>query len=847
MDGMTRIATGFDAGYDDGDVDTNRSSNPDLGTLVAQRYSRRQAIFGGLGAISAAALSMTLGGCGGDGDDDAASAPAPPTSVTLGGQGQSSSGKVVSLTGAAMGAAAGATMRISQVAGPPVALNSTSAASATFVAPSVASITPLTFRLTSTDANGRETTGEATVTIEPAKLDFAAVPKNLNDIVTVPAGYTATVLYRLGDPLNAATPAYANNGTDTGFSARAGDHGDALYYYGLAAAGNGRDDNNSRRGLLVMNHENITQVYLHANGPTGTQTGQTRPEAEALKEMEAHGVSVVEVVRNGDAGAWSYVQAGALNRRITPLTTMAVNGPVRGSALVRTRFSPDGTAGRGTINNCANGYTPWGTNLTCEENWAGYFRRPAAADNPRRTPKEVASLTRYGVGGNGNYGWAGVVAADASSTIFRRWNAQVQAGAASGAEDFRNEPNQFGWVVEIDPYDASAAPRKRTALGRFNHEGAWPGNFVPGRRPAFYMGDDARGEYVYKFVSATPWAATDAQVADRLAIGDKYLDSGTLYVARFASDGSGVWLPLIFGQGPLTPANAAYPFADQADVLVNTRLAADALGATRMDRPEWTAVNPANGEMYLTLTNNTQRTAANTDAANPRAYVDPKAPTGDQVNADPPSPPQRTVGNANGHILRLRESGDTTEATAFRWDVYLFGSGSDLDNFNVNLSNLTADNDLSSPDGLWFARPSNASGAVKPVLWIQTDDGAFTDQTNCMMLAAMPGQTGDGSTRTITNNDGTRTGTQATFIGAQPTPATLRRFLVGPKECEITGVDTTPDGRSLFVNIQHPGEDGSIARLSSNWPASQAGPAPGNRPRSATVVITKDDGGVVGL
>ncbi len=836
-------------GYSDGDVDTNRSHNLDLQSLVEQRYSRRQTLFGGVGAISAAALSATLAGCGDD-DGGTPAASTPPTTVGFGASGQTSGGKVVTLGGTVMSGTV-TNPRITQIPGPPVTLAGANTANATFIAPSVAATSTAVFRFTGTDATGRDIFSEASVVVDPAKLDFAAVAKNRADTVTVPPGYTVTVLYRLGDPLNAATSAYANNGTDTSFAARAGDHNNALHYYGLAATGNGRDDNNSRRGLLVMNHENITQVYLHPNGPTTGGPNGTRPEAEAFKEMEAHGVSIVKVTRDGDAGAWSYVQAGALNRRITPLTPMAISGPVRGSALVRTAFSPDGTQGRGTINNCANGYTPWGTNLTCEENWAGYFRRPPAQDNPLRTPKEVASLARAGVGGNGDYGWAQVVAADANNTIFRRWNATVSSASAPATADFRNEPNQYGWVVEIDPYDASAAPRKRTALGRFNHEGAWPGNFVAGRRPAFYMGDDARGEYTYKFVSSTPWVEADAQSMGRLAIGDKYLDSGTLYVARFNADGSGEWLPLVFGQGAVTAAYSRYSFADQADVLVNTRHAADAVGATRMDRPEWTAVNPATGEMYLTLTNNIQRTAEgsgvypSTNAANPRAYRDPK-PGGD-VTQDPVSPPSVTVGNANGHILRLREAGDTTEATTFRWDIYLFAAGSDLGPTNVNISGLNAQNDMSSPDGLWFARPTNASGNVKPVLWIQTDDGAFTDQTNCMMLAAMPGVTGDGGPRTIANNDATRTSAQATVVGAPANEATLRRFLVGPVECEITGVDSTPDGRTLFVNIQHPGEDGNIASLKSNWPANQAAAAPGNRPRSATVVITKKDGGVVGL
>ena len=409
-------------------------------------------------------------------------------------------------------------------------------------------------------------------------------------------------------------------------------------------------------------------------------------------------------------------------------------------------------------------------------------------------------------------------------------------------------------MVEIDPFTNTAVPRKRTALGRMNHEGCWTGRTVAGVKPAFYMGDDGQNEYIYKFVSATPWAAADAAPADRLATGDKYLDAGTLYVAKLNADGSGQWLPLTFGQGPLTAANAAYSFADQADVLLNARLAADALGATRMDRPEWTAINPASGEMYCTLTNNSSRTPATTDAPNPRAYTDPKLPQGDTVNADPPTTAQATRGNANGHIIRLRETGDTTEATAFTWDIYAFGSGADLNAQNINLSGLDATNDFSSPDGLWFSRAQNPAGQGTPLLWIETDDGAYTDVTNCMLLAALPGMVGDGATRTVNNTlttaaNVTTTSTVTTRAGKAP-GTTLKRFLVGPKECEITGIDTSPDGRSVFVNIQHPGENGSAANITSNWPANQATGAvssTGSRPRSATIVITRNDGGIVAL
>jgi uncharacterized protein len=823
--------------YTDGDVDTNRSGNENLEALVEARYSRRQALINAFSATSAAVfVPVMLTGCDDDGDGGAA-----PAGLQASASASVSSGAVTTLMGGAANGGTFTSFQWSQTSGPGVDLQDANTQTARFIAPSVSVAAPATFTLTGTNANGRTATATVSTMIEPAKLGFSAVAKGLGDTVVVPAGYVVTVLYRLGDPTNAATSAYANNGTDTSFANRAGDHHDGMYYFGLAASGSAPDPNNSSRGLLCINHENITQRYLHPNGASPAP----RPAAEVLKEIEAHGISVIEVVRSA-SGQWSYVQNSPLNRRINPLTPMQINGPARGNAQMRTLFSPDGTQGRGTINNCANGFTPWGTYLTCEENWAGYFRRDAA-DAALRTPKQNTSFARYGRGLSavppatslgGNYAWTTATPVDAGDTRFSKFNITVNPAApADGTGDFRNEINQFGWTVEIDPYNPTSTPRKRTAMGRMAKEGAWPGRFISGVRPAWYQGDDAAGDYLYKFVSAAPWAPADATAPDRLATGDKYLDNGTLYVAKFNADGSGQWLPLVFGQGNLTAANAAYPFADQADVLINARLAGDAVGATRMDRPEWTAVNPATGEMYLTLTNGPTRngTTLPTDAANPRVYVDP---------------PSTTRSNRNGHIIRLRETGDSTEATTFRWDIYLFAAGSDLDATNINLSGLDATNDLSSPDGLWFSRPQNAGGLVSPLLWIQTDDGAFTDVTNCMMLVGQPGSVGDGGTRTITNTiAGGATQTQATIVGAAP-GVKLKRFLVGPKECEITGIDSTPDGKTLFVNIQHPGEDtttGFPNSFPSNWPASQTDAAAVSRPRSSTIVITRTDGGVVGL
>ena len=810
----------FDSAYTDGDVDTNFTNLRTLNEIADERFSRRQTIVGGLQASATAFLGTSLlAACGGDeiiGPGEAL--------VNAGQDATTTAGRLVTIAPTVSGSG---TATISQVAGPAVTLTGTGN-NRSFFAPGVAASTVLTFRV---DANNQ--IDDVNITVNPAQLGFTAVARNRDDRVTVPTGHNVTVLTRLGDPILAGVPAFANNGTDTNFAGRIGDHGDALYYYGLSAAGM-RDDNSSIRGLIVQNHENISEQYLQPNGPTNV--GGVRPAAEAIKEIEAHGVSVTEVQDTGNRN-WVVINNSALNRRITPNTPMQINGPVRGTDFLQTLGSPTGTTSTGTINNCANGYTEWGTNLTCEENWAGYFRRDnsgAGADTANRTARELTALRRYGVNSSsGSYGWASVSTTD---PIFRRWDARAGTGAAT--TDYRNEPNTFGWVVEIDPFNPASAPRKRTALGRMGHEGAWLSNLVEGQRIAVYMGDDARREYMYKFVSDAAWTNADRNRTDRLAVGDKYLDAGTLYVARFNADGTGTWLPLVFGQVPDRPAvgtEPAYSFQSQADILVNTRLAADAVGATPMDRPEWTAVNPANGEIYLTLTNNNAagRPITGTDAANPRSYVEPVG-TG------------TTAGNPNGHIIRMRENGDLPTATTFRWDIYLFGADSVDASAQVNLSGLNADNDFSSPDGLWFARPQNPSGVGRPLLWIQTDDGAFTDRTNNQMLAALPGRVGDGGARTITNTNGT-TATQATFIGTAATAANLRRFLTGPLGAEITGVDTTPDGRTLFVGIQHPGENGTPTALESNWPANQTAAAPGVRPRSAVVAVTRADGGIVGL
>jgi len=351
---------------------------------------------------------------------------------------------------------------------------------------------------------------------------------------------------------------------------------------------------------------------------------------------------------------------------------------------------------------------------------------------------------RYGVGGRGfGYLWA---------TTDERFRADLNP----------NEPNRFGWMVEIDPYDPNSTAMKRTAMGRFKHEGA---AFATSRRgqAVVYMGDDQRFDYIYKYVSTNSWRR-------ELAAGRSPLDDGTLYVARFDADGTGAWLPLVQGTGPLTAENG---FADQGDVLIKARMAADLLGATPMDRPEWTTVDPFTNDVYCALTNNTRREESN--AANPR------------------SP------NPWGHIIRWK---DGSRDTNFTWDIFMLaGPGDGADGSTIDSEDL-----FGSPDGLWI----DDSGRM----WIQTD-GRQPDDTNNQMLVC------------------------------DPSTKELKRILVGPVDCEVTGVTTTPDGRTMFVNIQHPGDGGPTEdpTATSTWPD---GPGVAGRPRPATVVIQRTDGGVVG-
>ncbi|MEM1005841.1 MAG: PhoX family phosphatase, partial [Pseudomonadota bacterium] len=465
---------------------------------------------------------------------------------------------------------------------------------------------------------------------------------------------------------------------------------------------------------------------------------------DVAKGMMAHGVTVVEIA-NAD-GTWAIVKDSPYNRRITPQTDMALTGPAAGHDLMKTAADATGTRSKGTWNNCGNGMTPWGTYLACEENFNGYF---SAEDENHEVSAE---LRRYGVSANDwGYGWASI---DARFDVSKH----------------PNEPNRAGYVVEIDPTDPTATPRKLTALGRFKHENAEAVVNKDGR-VIVYMGDDERGEFLYRFVSDGVYAAG----VDTSTL----LENGTLSVARFSDDGTGEWLDL-------TPETTG--LASQAEISIHTRQAGSAVGATTMDRPEWVAANPNVAEVYCCLTNNKNR------------GVKPNA-GGDDTSVNGPNPREA---NNYGQIVRWRPDGGDHTASGFDWDLYvLAGNPTVHQDANAGSDNLNADNMFNSPDGLKF----DSNG----LLWIQTDGNYgnqddFAGQGNNQMLA------GD------------------------PVTGEIRRFLVGPNECEITGLSWAPDRRTMFVGIQHPGEDGN-----SNWP--EGGDAV---PRSAIIAVTRDDGGPVG-
>jgi hypothetical protein len=630
-------------------------------------------------------------------------------------------------------------------------------------------------------------------------IGFQSIPANLftvptDDAVTVPEGYTVRVLVAWGDSLTPAPHWDPSGAMDEATQLSCfGSHTDGMHFFPQIDA-NGSESNTA--GVLCANSEYVdpglvNNVIDYRNAPLTLDMVRA--------QQAAHGVNVVKIVKRA-SGEWQVDRNSPLNRRITGNTPMVISGPAAGHPLMQTADDSTGTQVLGTLNNCAHGYTPWGTYLTCEENWNGYFSNETGdvvgVPDIDQKLQIIAGQSRYGVA-KGGFGY--------------RWH---EVDERFRADLHPNEPNRFGWVVEIDPLHPDSTPIKRTALGRLKHEGAQV-VVDADDRVAFYMGDDERNEYIYKFLCRAKLNRNNR------ARNLNMLDNGILFVAKFNADGTGKWLPLIWGRNGLTPENG---FADQGEVLIKCRQAADRLGATMMDRPEWGAAHPLTGEVYMTLTNNSRR--GNTpESSNLPDGTTSAGSANPPVDAANPRPD-----NDFGHIIRWREDGGSVTARTFTWDIFVncgdkkntktLGGSYNPAGHDGYVGNINGD-DYGAPDGLWFDQDGR--------LWIQTDQ--------------VGNATGD-----WVNIGGN------VMMCADPYTGETRRFLTSPKNCEVTGVVGTPDGKTLFVGIQHPGEDwtGSFTANSTwpdsgiNGPTTQSHVGTVYKPRSGIVVITKDDGGVIG-
>lgn len=594
-------------------------------------------------------------------------------------------------------------------------------------------------------ARAAETPAVATST-----LTFREIAKNNLDRPVIAAGYKAEILLRWGDDLNSGNGPFNPRLLSPEDQARRfGYNNDYIAYMPLP-----RGSDNSEHGILHVNHE-YTNLRLMFPGMTLDNEQLLAREDQGRIEQQAQGFSVVEVKKHGNT--WEVVGKSDYNRRVTATTPMEITGPAAGSKRMQTEEDPTGKKVKGTFGNCSGGVTPWGTVLTCEENFDEYFGGIA-----KESDTETKPLRRYGVDGGGYYNWY-------------KFDPRFNLGKNT------REANRFGWVVEYDPYDPKSVPKKRTALGRFKHECATCVLTADGRL-AVYSGDDEVFEYVYRFVTKEKVDVNNPKANSDL------LDEGTLSVARFQPDGVVKWLPLVYGEGPITDQNG---FHSQADVVIEARRAADLLDATPMDRPEDVETNPHNHKVYVVMTKNAERPVGKINAANRRAP------------------------NRYGHILEMvppmKDGKPDHGAEHFEWDTFLLGGDPAKKEDQARYLNAVSDQG-------WLACPDNVAFDAKGRIWIATDGQYEAIGKNEGLYAADTEGAGRGSTRL---------------------------FFTSPVGAEITGPYFTPDGKTLFLSIQHPGEDpdgSTYDRPSTRWPDFSSDMPP----RPSVLAITKEDDGIIG-
>lgn len=576
----------------------------------------------------------------------------------------------------------------------------------------------------------------------PGTFTFPEITRGGDGNHHVPDGYETDIILRWGDAIFPDSPVFDPHAQTVKTQERQfGYNNDFIGYYPLVPGESG-----NLRGLLCVNHE-YTSTRLMFPGLTA---GRIPTLEESAIEMAAHGGTIVEVEQTRE-NIWETVLSSKYNRRITAGSTpMMITGPAAGSDRLKTENDSTGRQVIGTMNNCAGGITPWGTYLMAEENFNGNFLGELEEDHP-----ETANHKRYGVP-SGWYQWG---------RYFDRFDVSKTP----------NEPNRYGWMVEVDILDPNSTPKKRTAMGRFKHEGA-ENVVAPDGRVVFYMGDDQRFDYVYKFVTASPFDPDD-----RTANLD-LLDNGTLYVARFNEDGSVDWLPLSFGEGPLSQENG---FHSQADILIEARRAADLLGATPMDRPEDVEPNPATGRVYVMLTNNTRRKSDQIDAANPRAE------------------------NAFGHIIEIIEPNGDFTSTRSQWEILVRCGDPNNPQAGAIWNSKTSENG-------WFGSPDNCAFDPQGRLWVSTDGNEVTGANDGVWALSTEGKE----------------------------RGTGRAFFRGPDGAEISGPRFAPDGKTLFLAVQHPGDgDGaSFEKPLTRWPDF----LDDQPPRPSIIAVRRKDRGPIG-
>lgn len=565
---------------------------------------------------------------------------------------------------------------------------------------------------------------------------FDEVSQDISETLVLPANYRSDVLIRWGDPLFANLPEFdPHNQTAALQEKRFGYNNDYTAFLPF-------EENNSEHALLVVNHENTDCDLMFPGSPKEHEL----PEHYVPIDIVANGMTVVEIYK--EEGRWRASSDSQYNRRVTPHTPMHFSGPAAGSERLKTAISTDGILTLGTYGNCAGGVTPWGTVLPAEENIDSYF-----TGDPLLT-EERENYSRFGFFRKRYKNWG---------VYNSRWNLQTSP----------REPLHMGWIVEIDPFDPSSTPRKHTALGRFKHEAA---NLVldNNNHAVIYSGDDQEYEYIYKFVSKNTYRENDRQHNMTL------LEEGILYAARFDPDGSLTWLPLVFGQGPLTSENG---FSSQGDISLDTRKAADLMGATPMDRPEDIEINPANKKVYAMLTNNAKRTADRVDAANPRAH------------------------NSHGQIIEFWPQDGNHSSVQFRWELFLLAG---------NPKNTVTLYHPDTGERGWLSCPDNCVFDSRGNLWVGTD-GA---EKAAGIAEGLWVTEVDGANRALT-----------------------RRFLSLPRGSELCGPYFSPSERDLFLSVQHPAEGSSFDKPATRWPDFDSALPP----RPSVVVIQRKDGGVIGV